>query len=82
MTLRWVKEKRKTLKKEKITVLTKPWENWDNLQPNTPRNNAYVANLVFFFTIVAEKSSLKCNVWIFTRNDLSWCSFYVVFKGE
>ena len=48
MTLRWVKEKRKTLKKEKITVLTKPWENWDNLQPNTPRNNAYVANLVFF----------------------------------
>ena len=49
------KRKKKNIKKEKITVLTKPWENRDNLQPNTPRNNAYVANLVFFFSSCGEK---------------------------
>ena len=44
MTLRWVQKKGKT---SKITVLTKPWENWENLKPNTHRDNACVANPVF-----------------------------------
>ena len=44
---RWLYDGYKKREDSKITVLTKPGENWENLQPNTHRDNACVANPFF-----------------------------------
>ena len=52
------------VKTQKITALPKPWDNGEHLQPNTPRNGAWLVNEIQAFKVNSKFDPVSPGVFL------------------